>query len=379
MCAGPGVADSSAGLRRPDRGRLAVDVRRAAEGAAGPARRGAPAAAKLARTESDTAQRRDIEAIAALAARLRQRSRQRDRERHPRARHEPFRRDRRRRGGHPTSRSNAALPLRATSALAVVGIRRGGRGGRPSPRTRCCSRRADRGGRPGAHRSRPRTSPRCWRRCAARPRRRPPRAACARRLRPAGAPSATISRCSSRRSASGSSRPQGEPRRPNLRHRDNDASLTCAETPPRCCLTEEDECAGPVGPPAWSPAWSQRWRYRRRHSPTADVAERRRRQVPGRRGDQLGLGDGRRHPRDVHAGRLRLPGDRLLARQERGHDRREDPRELRHRRPVFYAVGFAFSFGDGGSLIGTHGFFLPATTRARTSRSPGPGRSPAAT
>ena len=25
---------------------------------------------------------------------------------------------------------------------------------------------------------------------------------------------------------------------------------------------------------------------------------------------------------------------------------------------MFYAVGFAFAFGDGGSLIGTHGFFL---------------------
>ena len=57
-----------------------------------------------------------------------------------------------------------------------------------------------------------------------------------------------------------------------------------------------------------------------------DVAERRRRQVPGRRGDQLGLGDRRRPPRDVHAGRASVPGDRLLARQERGRRGREDPR-----------------------------------------------------
>ena len=43
---------------------------------------------------------------------------------------------------------------------------------------------------------------------------------------------------------------------------------------------------------------------------------------------QLAVGDRRRLLRDVHAGGLRLPGDRLLARQERGHRRRQDPHEL---------------------------------------------------
>ena len=49
-------------------------------------------------------------------------------------------------------------------------------------------------------------------------------------------------------------------------------------------------------------------------------------------GDQLPVGDRRRLLRDVHAGGLRLPGDRLLARQERRHGRREDPHELLDRR-----------------------------------------------
>ena len=47
---------------------------------------------------------------------------------------------------------------------------------------------------------------------------------------------------------------------------------------------------------------------------------------------QLDLGDRRRLFRDVHAGRLRLPRDRLLARQERGHGHREDRHQLLDRR-----------------------------------------------
>src|SRR3954454_5059835 len=47
---------------------------------------------------------------------------------------------------------------------------------------------------------------------------------------------------------------------------------------------------------------------------------------------QLHVGDRRGLPGDVHAGGLRLPGDRLLARQERRHRGREDPHELLDRR-----------------------------------------------
>ena len=45
-------------------------------------------------------------------------------------------------------------------------------------------------------------------------------------------------------------------------------------------------------------------------------------------GDPDHLGDRRRGARDVHAGRLPVPGGRLLADEERGHDRAEDPRQL---------------------------------------------------
>ena len=37
----------------------------------------------------------------------------------------------------------------------------------------------------------------------------------------------------------------------------------------RCCLTEEDRCAGPVGPPVWGPDCSHYWRCLGRHSPMA--------------------------------------------------------------------------------------------------------------
>ena len=73
---------------------------------------------------------------------------------------------------------------------------------------------------------------------------------------------------------------------------------------------------------------------------------------------QLDLGDRGRDGRDVHAGRLRVPRDRLLARQERRHRGREDPHELLDRRASPTGpCGFAFAFGTG-DLIGHTGFFL---------------------
>ena len=87
-------------------------------------------------------------------------------------------------------------------------------------------------------------------------------------------------------------------------------------------------------------------------------------------GDQLDLGDRRRLPRDVHAGRLRVPRDRLLARQERGHGGREDPHELLDRRALYWAVGFAFAFGDRRASSARTGSSCATTaTRRRRSRS----------
>ena len=78
--------------------------------------------------------------------------------------------------------------------------------------------------------------------------------------------------------------------------------------------------------------------------------------------DQHDLGDRRRLHGDAHAGRLHVPGDRLLAREERGHGRREDPHELLDRRLMFWACGFALAFGapvsDSFNVFGDKGFFL---------------------
>ena len=74
--------------------------------------------------------------------------------------------------------------------------------------------------------------------------------------------------------------------------------------------------AGAAGCPLW---------------PAADTFEPAQQSARQRR-DQLDLGGRRRLPRDVHAGGLRVPGDRLLPRQERGHRGREDPHELLDRR-----------------------------------------------
>ena len=80
---------------------------------------------------------------------------------------------------------------------------------------------------------------------------------------------------------------------------------------------------------------------------------------PARRRHQLRLGARRRHPRDVHAGGLRLPGDRLLPRQERGHGGREDPGQLLDlRRSASTPSASPSRSATGNQIIGTHGFFL---------------------
>ena len=55
---------------------------------------------------------------------------------------------------------------------------------------------------------------------------------------------------------------------------------------------------------------------------------------------------------------LRVPGDRLLAGQERRNRGREDPHELLDRGSGWWACGFAFAFGAGGGCIGHDGGFF---------------------
>ena len=62
--------------------------------------------------------------------------------------------------------------------------------------------------------------------------------------------------------------------------------------------------------------------------------------------------------RDVHAGRLRVPRDRLLARQERRHGDREGPDELLDRRALLLGRRLRVRVRRIGDIIGTHGFFL---------------------
>ena len=82
------------------------------------------------------------------------------------------------------------------------------------------------------------------------------------------------------------------------------------------------------------------------------------------------MGDRRRRARDVHAGGLRVPRDRLLARQERRHRGREDPDELLDRRARYWAVGFAFAFGGRAtSSARTGSSCATSAIRRRPSRS----------
>ena len=67
-------------------------------------------------------------------------------------------------------------------------------------------------------------------------------------------------------------------------------------------------------------------------APSASADTLAERQSAGLGRHQHDVGAHRRRARDVHAGRLRVPGDRLLPREERRHDRREDLDELLDRR-----------------------------------------------
>ena len=62
--------------------------------------------------------------------------------------------------------------------------------------------------------------------------------------------------------------------------------------------------------------------------------------------------------RDVHAGRLRVPRDRLLARQERRHRGGEGPDELLDRRLAYWAVRLRLRVRRPATSSVTHGFFL---------------------
>ena len=95
-----------------------------------------------------------------------------------------------------------------------------------------------------------------------------------------------------------------------------------------------------------------------------------RRQAAARGRDQLGLGARRRHPRDVHAGGLRLPGDRLLPRQERRHGGREDPGQLLDLRRSASTPSASLSPSATATRSSARtASSWPAPTRARTSRS----------
>ncbi len=67
---------------------------------------------------------------------------------------------------------------------------------------------------------------------------------------------------------------------------------------------------------------------------TADLQQ----ALDGKLGDSVGInivvGDRCRVLRSLHAGRVRVPGDRLLEGEERGHGDREDPDQLLDRRPL---------------------------------------------
>ena len=92
--------------------------------------------------------------------------------------------------------------------------------------------------------------------------------------------------------------------------------------------------------------------------------------LPDSVGDQLALGDRRRLSRDVHAGRLRVPRDRLLARQERGHGRREDPHELLDRRAHVLGRRLRLRLRRSARSSATTGSSCATTaTRRRRSRS----------
>ncbi len=76
------------------------------------------------------------------------------------------------------------------------------------------------------------------------------------------------------------------------------------------------------------------------------------------RRDQLALGDRRRLLRDVHAGGLRVPRDRLLARQERRHGRSPRSSSTSRSRRSCTTRSASPSPSASGDIIGHDGFFL---------------------
>ena len=124
----------------------------------------------------------------------------------------------------------------------------------------------------------------------------------------------------------------GERRAPKFRQRAKDSYAAAPDTSVRDSRTRRTNDGAKAerrgGPCGRSRAPDSRGgvglgRHARRGHQRCAAAERR---------DQLALGGRRRAARDLHAGRLRVPGDRLLAWQERRHGGGEDPHQLLDRR-----------------------------------------------